>query len=62
MDIAELFNNFFTKIGETFQTDIPSTSLDPLQYISDVEDETQLDDTDEEELTKIVNSLNNTGA
>ena len=61
-DIAEIFNNFFTEIGENLRKDIPHTSLDPLQYISYVENELQLDDTDEIEIRRIVNNLNNVGA
>ena len=45
-DIAEIFNNFFTEIGENLRKDIPHTSLDPLQYISYVENELQLEGVD----------------
>ena len=61
-DIAEMFNEFFTEIGENLRLNIPKSSFDPLQLVPNIEQEMQLEPTTEQELTRIIKSLNNVGA
>ena len=60
--ISEAFNNFFSDIGETLRKDIPSSSLDPLHHVHFVQNEMELEITNEEELTDIISGLNNVGS
>ena len=62
VNIAETFNSFFTHIGEKLQRNIPPSSFDPLQLIADIQNEMNLEPTNEEELTAIIDSLKYVGA
>ena len=61
-NIAETFNTFFTEIGEKLSNSIPHSSLDPLELISNIDDEMNLTLTSEEELVRIIDGLKNVGA
>ena len=62
VNIAETFNSFFTHIGEKLQRNIPASSFDPLKLIADIQNEMNLEPTNEEELTAIIESLKCVGA
>ena len=62
VEIAESFNNFFAEIGERLKGSIPSSSLDPLKLILNIDEEMELGATSELEITNIVRGLNNVGA
>ena len=61
-DIAESFNEFFTEIGNKLKNSIPSTSFDPLKLINNIDDEMLLEPATTEELTNIIENLNNVGS
>ena len=62
VEVAESFNNFFAEIGERLKGSIPSSSLDPLKLILNIDEEMELGATSELEIINIVRGLNNVGA
>ena len=63
-EIAESFNEFFISIGENLQEVIPSSDMDPLQYVNMQSDHifNSMDNTDAAELQDIVKNMKNVGA
>lgn len=62
IDIAEHFNSFFTEIGEKLCESIQPSSFDPLKLVPSIEEEMDLEMTNEIELAEIIKGLNNVGA
>ena len=62
VNVAEIFNTFFTEVGVNLHKNLPSSSFDPISILPCIDDEMELEPTDEEELTTIINSLKNVGA
>ena len=62
VNIAEQFNSFFTEIGKDLRKNIPTSSLDPLQLITNIDVDMDLELTNEAELVKIIKGLNDVGA
>jgi hypothetical protein len=60
--IAETFNDFFTEIGNKLKANIPPTTFDPLQLVNGVDEEMILEPTNLEEISNIIDNLNNVGA
>ena len=61
-NIAEQFNTYFAEIGENLRKNIPPSRTDPLQLINEIDNEMELEPTNENELVAIVKKLNNVGA
>ena len=61
-NIAEQFNTYFAEIGENLRKNIPLSRTDPLQLINEIDNEMELEPTNENELVAIVKKLNNVGA
>ena len=62
IDIAETFNSFFTEIGENLCKNIPKSSLDPLQFVPCIDNDMNLELTNEEEIIAVIKGLKNVGA
>ena len=62
--IANNFNNFFVNIGPNLKKHIPDSEIDPLQYLSDIDcmHSIYLRGTNNEELTKIIKDLKDSGS
>ena len=63
-EIADSFNEFFISVGKKLQDKIPSSDLDPLQYIKSPTDQTfnNMNKTNPAELHEIVKNMKNVGA
>ena len=53
-NIAEQFNTYFAEIGENLRKNIPPSRTDPLQLINEIDNEMELEPTNENELVAIV--------
>lgn len=63
LEIAESFNSFFVRVGNELKEKIPSSDIDPIEYLPNEVGNTlpSFDDTNEEEVEQIVLNTNNVG-
>ena len=53
---------FFSEVGQTLKDRIPISQLNPLELVTEIDEEMRLDPTNADELMQRINNLNNVGA